>query len=576
MVTLIRRFPAVFLLTLGLGVPALAYAAVKVTVKGVGGDLARNVSAYVGKPARQDPVSLRVFRKSVPGAARRAMEALGYYHATVRVEETREKTVTHFVVNVKPGPPVHVSKVELRIQGPAADDPAFKKLRDRLPIKPGGVLNQGEYEAAKRAITSTAALRGYFEGRFTVHRIAVNTRTNLAAIDLTYVSGPRYRLGHVHFQKSPLSEKLLQRFVPFKPGAAYSADDIAKLNKNLLDSQYFSNVGVEASPDRAQDHVIPVDVSLVPSPRNTIAAGVGFATDVGPRVNLNWTRPYVNSRGHSISVQTQLSAVNQNLTGTYSIPLSNPLTDSLQFKLGWQRQDVQDTLSEQYTATIQHQRLLPSKWTRTEFVQWQQERFQQGDQRGRTDLYMPGVSFARTRARGGVDPYWGDRLSLSVEGADTALASDISLFRVQASAKWLRTFWTRSRIYLRSDLGAIETNSFDQVPPSLRFFAGGDQSVRGFAYQSISPTDASGQAVGGRYLMVGSVEYDYQFLPKWRVATFVDAGKVFNKVFTPFSVGTGFGLRWISPVGPVRLDLAFAVSEPGAPWRIHFSMGPEL
>ena len=114
------------------------------------------------------------------------------------------------------------------------------------------------------------------------------------------------------------------------------------------------------------------------------------------------------------------------------------------------------------------------------------------------------------------------------------------------------------------------------MPASLRFFAGGDQSIRGFGYQTISPVDASGKLTGARYLTTGSLEYDHPVAEKWRLATFVDAGTATNDYLDPIKVGTGLGIRWISPLGPIRFDLAFGVSEVQIPWRLHFGLGAEL
>jgi translocation and assembly module TamA len=114
------------------------------------------------------------------------------------------------------------------------------------------------------------------------------------------------------------------------------------------------------------------------------------------------------------------------------------------------------------------------------------------------------------------------------------------------------------------------------VPPSLRFFAGGDQSVRGYDYQSLAPEDRSGRRTGGRYLAAGSLEYQYGIAEQWRLASFVDRGNSFDSLDQPeLKRAVGLGVRWISPVGPIRIDLARALDDGGG-LRLHFSMGPEL
>ena len=110
----------------------------------------------------------------------------------------------------------------------------------------------------------------------------------------------------------------------------------------------------------------------------------------------------------------------------------------------------------------------------------------------------------------------------------------------------------------------------------MRFFTGGAQSVRGYAYQSLGPVDANGEVTGGKYLVVGSIEFEHSFKNKWGVAAFYDVGNAINDISDDLKKGTGIGVRWKSPVGPVRIDLASAISLEGNPWRIHITIGPDL
>ncbi|MFP5506345.1 MAG: autotransporter assembly complex protein TamA, partial [Gammaproteobacteria bacterium] len=118
-------------------------------------------------------------------------------------------------------------------------------------------------------------------------------------------------------------------------------------------------------------------------------------------------------------------------------------------------------------------------------------------------------------------------------------------------------------------------DGFRELPASLRFFAGGDQSVRGYDFQELGPRDASGQVIGGKHLVFGSLEYEHRVHGNWGVAAFVDTGNAFNSTHEGLETGAGIGLRWRSPIGMVRLDLAAAVSQDNA-LRLHFTLGPDL
>jgi translocation and assembly module TamA len=147
---------------------------------------------------------------------------------------------------------------------------------------------------------------------------------------------------------------------------------------------------------------------------------------------------------------------------------------------------------------------------------------------------------------------------------------------LRAGWRLLRTFADRHMLLLRTDLGTLLTSDFDSVPLNMRFYAGGDQSVRGFDYQSLSPRDATGQAVGAANLITASSEYAWRLTQRWRLAAFVDTGNAFDSLNDGLATGAGVGVRWISPVGPVRLDVAWGVSESASSPRIHFFMGPAL
>ena len=132
------------------------------------------------------------------------------------------------------------------------------------------------------------------------------------------------------------------------------------------------------------------------------------------------------------------------------------------------------------------------------------------------------------------------------------------------------------RVLIRGELGYTEVTDVTELPASIRFFAGGDSSVRGFAYESLGPEDESGDVIGGRHLATGSLEVDHPITERWHLAAFTDAGNAFNTIneFEPRH-SAGLGVRWRSPLGPIRLDIARAIDE-HRDWRIHLSMGPDL
>lgn len=556
---------------------ALAQSELDVRIKPSNDELKANIEGYIGSLGDRDEEALLRFSRGAEEQARKAAQALGYYQPQIDSDVKGGKT-PRLVLNIDPGEPIHLRNVTVRIEGPAASFKSFRVPQSDL-LRPGAVLNHGRYEDAKRLIQNQASRYGFFSGRFTRQKLLVDPRAGVADIELIYDSGPRYALGKVSFEgDTPFDEDLLQRMVPFKAGTPYDSELIAELNQALQSSGYFEGVRVDAAPTASKDDVIPVAVKLDTRKPRTMGLGLGFSTDVGPRVKANWTRHWVNPQGHSYGWEAEISAPRQNVGLFYDIPLDPPLTDKLRFAGGYQYEEIAgtDTLSKLLTLGPEWHSKLPSGWQRVVSLKWQREEYKLGDDSGLSTLLMPGVSYSYLKSDNRIDPHNGYRLQFETKVAKEGLGSDTNLLYGTALVKGLTTVFDKHRLLGRVQVGGSATNGYKSVPPSLRFFAGGDQSVRGYDYQSLSPENSDGDRIGGRYMVAGSVEYQYSIAEKWRVATFIDQGNSFNTLELPnLKTGVGIGVRWVSPVGPIRLDLAHAMDDDGG-IRLHFSMGPEL
>ena len=564
-------------LLLSLSCVALAQSELDVRVKPSNDELKANVEGYIGGVGDRDEEALLRFSRGAEEQARKAAQALGYYQPQIDSEVQAGKA-PRLILSIDPGEPVHLRNVTIRIDGPAASLKGFR-VPDNPGLKPGAVLNHGRYEDAKRTIQNQASRYGFFSGRFISQTLRVDPQAGIADIELIYDSGPRYALGAVSFEgDTPFDEDLLQRMVPFKAGAPYDSELIAELNQALQSSGYFEGVRVDATPTAATDNVIPVAVRLDTRKPRTMGLGLGFSTDVGPRAKANWTRHWVNPQGHSYGWEAEVSAPRQNIGLWYDVPLDPPLTDKLRYAGGYQYEELAgtDTLSKLLTVGPEWHSKLPSGWQRVVSLKWQREEYRLGDDSGLSTLLMPGVSYSYLRSDNRIDPHHGYRLQFDTKVAKEGLGSDNNLLYGTAMVKGLTTVFDKHRFLARAQIGGSATNGYKSIPPSLRFFAGGDQSVRGYDYQSLSPENSEGDRIGGRYMVAGSLEYQYSVAEKWRVATFVDQGNSFNSLDLPsLKTGVGIGVRWVSPVGPIRLDLAHALDDEGG-IRLHFSMGPEL
>jgi translocation and assembly module TamA len=570
------QFSAGFAL-LVLASSVFAEARLLVRVEPANSALERNIEGHIGSLGERDSEALQRYSRAAELQARNAVQALGYYHAQIssKVGSGSKPSLT---IEVKAGEPVHLRNVTLRIEGPASQLQAFQ-LPDDPQLRSGAQLNHGRYDAARLSIQNQAARLGFFSGHFTRRQLNIDPESGTADIQLIFDSGPRYQLEAVQFVGDlQLQEQLLQRMLPFKTTTPYNSDLIVKLSQALNSSGYFESVQIDVNPDRAVAEVIPVKVQLQMRKPRSLGLGVGYSTDVGPRARASWMRHWANAAGHSYGADMEVSDPQKILGLWYDIPLDPPLTDKLRLGASYEFDDIADNDIDSRLLSLgpEWHSQLESGWLRIISLKWQHEQYDLGGEAGNSNLLMPGVSYALLNSDSPIDPSHGYRLQFDVAGAGENLGSDTTLWHANVLYRGLTTVARKHRFLGRAQLGATEGSALYNVPPSLRFFAGGDQSVRGYDYQSLAPEDSAGRRIGGRYLAAGSLEYQYGFAEQWRLASFVDRGNSFDSLDQPeLKRSVGLGVRWISPVGPIRVDLARALNDGGG-LRLHFSMGPEL
>jgi translocation and assembly module TamA len=462
-----------------------------------------------------------------------------------------------------------ITRVDLKITGPGASDPAFKNLSAHFLLHPGMMLETKIYDKAKRFLFNAADQTGYLDAELLEHEIRVNRASHTAIIKWHFDTGPRYFFGAITFSKTPLSNAFLQRFVPFKSGQAYSSSEVLALQDALNNSSYFSQVSVQPGSTQARTREIPIQVNLQPRPAQQYSFGAGYGTDTGLRANLGWDWRYLTENGHHFSALVRLSQVQNSLQAVYTIPGKNPLTDQNTINASVLRNDYPDAVSMTQRIGVANIRTY-DLWHRTISLGYQQEHddFDSTQASINSKLLIPGITWQYLKTDNPIYPRQGNRFTLMLQGASKHVLSDTSLIQGEISDKYIRRLTPNMRILLRGDVGYTSVeNLTTELPLSLSFFAGGTESVRGYKYQSLGP---------GRYLAVGSVELQHRIVGNWNAAILYDVGNAYNNFPTRLMRGAGVGLVWKSPVGPLNLYLAKALDLPGKPMQVQFSMGADL
>ncbi|WP_074214123.1 autotransporter assembly complex family protein [Salinivibrio sp. ES.052] len=551
--------------------PCWASANLDFEIQGLEGEVQQNVETYLAAISPEEREMSYRFTARVERDVRQALQAVGYYQPKIKLQGPEDETL---VVSVTPGKPVKVAQVDVVFEGEAAMDDDFHSLKANGP-QPGKRLNHGDYESLKSQIKSLAVKKGYFDGRFTQTRLDIAPERQQAFIHLHFASGKRYHFGAIRYQGSQIQLKRLDTLRDFSPGDPYQVTELGAFNQALANTGWFASALVQADMEEAEGTEVPIRVTLTPDARNKFETGLGYSTDIGPRLKFNWRKPWYNSRGHSISTSLAISQPEQTFTSTYKVPLEDVSREYYQVQLGLKRTEQRDTSSLEATTSVSRHWLYDTGWQRSVSLRWLYENYTQGQDEDIVSVILPGINFTRTRARGGLMPHWGDKQSITLEAADPIWLSDISLFRLQGRSAWIRSLNKNHRGLLRVDGGALISEEFSEAPPSLRFFAGGDNSIRGYAYETVSPEDDSGQLSGARYMLTGTLEYQYRLGGNWWWALFADAGDAWTSELS-WKRAAGTGVRWSSPVGPIRLDVAHGLDNDDDDFRVHLTLGPEL
>ena len=551
----------------------------KVEVEGVRRELERNIRSVLSlEKLEKDELTeerIRRLHADAPAEIGEALQPFGYYKPVVRAALKQEGDQWIARYDVDAGPPVKIASVDLQILGAGGTDPRFSELVQRFPLKQGDVLFHPDYEQGKHALENLAAEEGYLDAAFKANQVRVDLQRYRADVILHYDTGPRYRFGEVRFNQEVLDPKLLEGYVTFKRGEPLDVNKVLELQNGLSDSPYWSRVEVVTRQDQAQGLEVPIDVDLVPSKTMRFSGGLGYGTDTGARASGAWELRRLNRHGHRGEAEVKASQIDQSLKLSYMIPGAYPRTDVLSFNAAYHREDTNTSLSE--TGLIGSQ-LTQSRgpWREAFSLNYQRENFTVGLDKGISNLLVPGASLERVEADDRIFATHGYRVRLAFQGAEASLLSDASFLQGDLEGKVIRTLGERNRLIGRGEVGYTATSDFRELPPTFRFFAGGDRSVRGFGFQSLGRKDEAGNVIGGESLLVASLEYELWFLPKWGAAVFYDTGNASESFGGVLARGAGVGARWRSPIGPIRADVAWALSEPGRPLRFHLNIGPDL
>ena len=557
----------------------------KFSVVGIEGEQKKNVLAYLGAAPESDE-NRRNFVVSARDKVESALQALGYYQPEIEIDLQRTEPKWRLSIVVNAGAPVRFRDIDIQILGAAANDDNFTRLTSDIGFSSGDVLHHGRFDSFRENVLSLGQRRGYLRGEIVASRIEVQVEAGTADVMLWYDSGPRLRFGEIIVDNTLIDSDLFDSMLTFQPGDYFDQVRLQELQSRLQRTNYFSSVIVLPQRKRSLGDRVPIMVNLQRAKRHSFDVGVGYSTDTEERMSLTWRTPRINRHGHSQQTRLVYSPINPSGRFTYSIPVSDPLTDVVQLWARVEENEFGDIDSRQHELGIKRE-TKNRNWIYGYSLRELNESWDIAGYSASNDYLLFGGSVSRRTHRGSiVDPEWGFSQLYTVEAAADQVGSDLDLLRFTAALRYVMTPVPRNRLVTRLDLGRVKIANGDRrdLAPSLAFFAGGSQSIRGYAYQSLGDeltvVEPNGETktlvVGGDRLVIGSLEYQYYFTATWRGALFVDAGDAFDRGEFDAKVGAGFGVHYVTPVGAVRVELANSVSEDDPSWRLVFAIGAEF
>ncbi|MBK6415467.1 autotransporter assembly complex family protein [Thermomonas sp.] len=604
----------------GVALPASAITVTRIEVSGLADErMAQNVrlSLSLNDELGKDLSARRLsyLLREAEAETREALEPFGYYTPTIVIQRSDrqrpegadaeagtsasvrtdaegdgdgERSVS-VAISIAPGNQVRVRAWNVGIDGAGADDPHVAAALAGFAPRSGEVLDHAVYEASKSKVSRMLAGRGYFDADFSAHRVAVTRAEHAADIDLRWRSGARHALGSVDFGQEPqavIDDSLLRKLVGWEPGEPWDDAELERLRRSLVALDYFGLVEVLPQPAEKTGDVVPVQVHLTPAPRSIYSIGASYGTQSGAGVSLGFERRYLNARGHKALAQIDYASKRKLATVQYRVPafawLDGWYTASLQAadeqtdSLDNRRLEFVASRSGQYN---QHLNLVASAHVLRE--RWAYFTITKPTQSYEyASFAFPSLRAEYIDVDDRLAPRRGTGGTLELRGGNGGADGTTGFVQLHADAHWFHGMQDDSRLLVRGEAGHTFTNELLELPPSLRYYAGGDRSIRGYGWREVGPRiiDSAGNAyaVGASNVVTASIEYERYFKGPWGAAVFVDSGSAFDGSKPDLHTGVGFGVRWRSPVGPVRVDIARGLKSPDSPFTLHLNIGADL
>jgi translocation and assembly module TamA len=517
------------------------------------------------------------FLKSLKRTLTKAARGVGYYHSRFQANAIQQNGCWHITIKVIEGQAIKVKQLDIKALGEGKGEADLQELLATPMYQSGDVLKQGVYNDYKTNLLNTAIGLGYLDADFTEHTIAVNPDTNTANIVLHLETGKRYRYGNVTAKQDVLGQAHIKRYIQIKEGDFYSSEALSEQQLFLQTTGYYADVIIKTDVGKAENGKVPVTIDLLAQKRNVYTYSIGYGTDTGLRSSGSMERRWVNKNGHKLDAEIQASENFSYIGAEYIVPLHHPQDEYVAYHANIFKDVGEDIESETLEAGARYTHQSKNGSLQTVFLEYIDDATQiTGEDKIETEYLLLGGRVEKVKRDHPVFPTKGYNIKLELQGGHEKVASTQNIVTGKLALKHLQPLG-KGQVLSRFDIGHVATDNFDFLPMDMRFFAGGRNTVRGYDFESLGEFNSSGYNIGAKNLLAASLEYNHPVKEKWSAAAFIDAGNAFDDWGDDdlLKYGVGVGARWKSPIGPVKVDLAWPTDNLGDP-HLHLSIGPEL
>lgn len=527
---------------------------------------------------RMSPAEWLRLYQAAPQAIANLLATEGYFSPEIipLINTVAGVSQAKFLVNA--GKPTRVSTVDLNFAGDILQqDPAEQSarlasiatLKQNWLLQPGAVFKQADWSQAKRRLLVNLLVERYPNASIKASKAEVDPILNTVAITLEVDSGQSFTFGELEIeglQRYPAS--IIQDLNRIRPGTTYSQARLQILQSRLEESGYFQGVEVTASTTTAVNDVVPIKVSVQENPSIKLGAGAGYSTNTGARAQLTYDDLNLFNRGWRLTSSLKPEQRAQSLSALVRLPTdSDGYRDSL--NAGLERRVIEGQITTSGQTGV-NRSWGPRRTEQTVGAAYLIEH-QALDGAESVTRSVATLSYGITLRRTDNDrnPTRGYLFNTQLAVAPIEQLSSGRFLQSYAKVQGYYPLTSSTQLIARAEIGAVSGRN--SAPAAFLFRAGGDQSVRGYAFESLGVREGDA-TVGGRYLATGSIEAIQWLTQQWGAALFVDAGNAANTLQNLKPVyGYGLGARWKSPIGAIGGDIAYG--EATKEFRLHFNLG---